>query len=101
MNFAALAIFWPPGWHTLLLISGSIVFGGLVVWLCIALPKLQYERTRWRDTPSGFEIRSGVIWRSVHLIPHDRVQHTDVTQGPIQRKFRISTLTIFTAGTSH
>ncbi|MEM6474023.1 MAG: PH domain-containing protein [Planctomycetota bacterium] len=101
VNFAALAIFWPPGWGTLLFVVASLLILAVMTWFCISFPKLQYDRTRWRVTGEGFEIRSGVIWKSIHVIPHDRVQHTDVTQGPLQRRFGISTLTIHTAGTSN
>jgi membrane protein YdbS with pleckstrin-like domain len=31
-------------------------------------------------------------------VPRERIQHTDVTQGPISRKFRIAELVINTAG---
>ena len=31
-------------------------------------------------------------------MPRSRVQHTDVAQGPIQRRFGLATLTVHTAG---
>ena len=34
-------------------------------------------------------------------VPRSRVQHTDVSQGPIERGFGLGTLVIYTAGTEH
>ena len=59
----------------------------------------EYERYRYRVTDDGIEIHKGVVWRSITSVPRSRVQHTDVTRGPLQRRFGIATLTIHTAGT--
>jgi len=42
--------------------------------------------------------RKGVIVRSLTTIPFNRVQHCEISQGPIQRIFNLHTLEIFTAG---
>lgn len=34
-------------------------------------------------------------------MPRSRVQHTDVSQDPIERGFGLGTLVIYTAGTDH
>ena len=34
-------------------------------------------------------------------VPRSRVQHTDVSQGPVERRFGLGTLVIYTAGTDH
>jgi uncharacterized protein len=34
-------------------------------------------------------------------VPRSRVQHTDVSQGPLERKHGLGRLVIFTAGTQH
>ena len=34
-------------------------------------------------------------------MPRSRVQHTDVSQGPLERKLGLGTLVIYTAGTDH
>ena len=43
---------------------------------------------------------SGLFWRSSIAIPFNRVQHCEVSIGPIDRMFGLSTLKIFTAGGS-
>jgi membrane protein YdbS with pleckstrin-like domain len=55
----------------------------------------------YRVDADGIEIRKGVIWRSVVNVPRSRIQHTDVSQGPLERNFALSTLHVFTAGTEH
>lgn len=42
----------------------------------------------------------GWLFHSVTTIPFNRIQHSDVSQGPIERKFKLSTLKIYTAGGS-
>ncbi len=34
-------------------------------------------------------------------MPRSRVQHTDVSQGPLERRFDLATLVLHTAGTQH
>ncbi len=62
-------------------------------------PKVRYRHIRYRTDENGFTIRRGVLWRGVTSIPKARVQHTDVVQGPIQRRFGLASLVIHTAGT--
>jgi membrane protein YdbS with pleckstrin-like domain len=79
----------------LLVIAGALSLGALR-W-----PAVSYRHRRYIVTPLGLEIRRGVVWRGIINVPRSRVQHTDVMQGPIQRKFDLATLTIHTAGTEH
>jgi len=62
-------------------------------------PGVRYRHISYRTDENGFTIRRGVLWRGVTSIPKARVQHTDVVQGPIQRRFGLSKLVIHTAGT--
>ena len=62
-------------------------------------PPIAYRHTSYRLSPRGLVIRRGVWWRSVAHVPRSRVQHTDVSQGPLQRYFSLGTLTVHTAGT--
>lgn len=60
--------------------------------------ELRFARTCFRLDEHGLEIRRGVWWRSRIRIPRSRVQHTDVHQGPLDRRWEIADLTVFTAG---
>lgn len=63
------------------------VYGG--AWLA---------RFRCRVLADGIWVDRGVWWRSEIFVPRARVQHTDVQQGPIARRYGIASLKVFTAG---
>ncbi len=73
----------------------------LLVTTTLVLPRKRYERARWTISRAGLEIRSGVVFRELTSVPRSRVQHLDVTQGPIQRRFGLATLVVHTAGQQH
>ncbi len=66
-----------------------------LLWPLIAVPRRGYVV---RDKDIVF--KSGVVWRSVTAIPYNRVQHVETSNTPIDRKFGIANLKIFTAGGS-
>jgi membrane protein YdbS with pleckstrin-like domain len=87
---------------TLALVSGTALL--LIVglqWLSAVWPRWDYEHSKWRLDARGFEIRKGVFWRHQITVPAARVQHVDVSQGPLQRRYGLATLTIHTAGTQN
>jgi membrane protein YdbS with pleckstrin-like domain len=76
----------------------TIVGLGILVW---RWPVLEHRRAAYRVDHDGIEIHKGVYWRQVITVPRSRIQHTDVSQGPLERNFELSTLHVFTAGTEH
>lgn len=81
---------------------------GLLAWFVLTLlgvfssfylPKRTYETTSWQLKDSGIEIQRGIWWKHQIFIPRDRIQHTDIKQGPMMRGFGIATLVINTGGT--
>jgi uncharacterized protein len=73
----------------------------LLAWHAHRWPPLEYRYTSYRMDALGLEIRRGVYWREVIHVPRSRVQHTDVSQGPVERRYGLGTLVIYTAGTDH
>jgi membrane protein YdbS with pleckstrin-like domain len=71
---------------------------GLATWLG---PLWSYRSTSLLVDDAGLEIARGVLWRHQISVPRSRIQHTDVTQGPVDRRFGLGTLVIYTAGTEH
>ena len=69
--------------------------------LSVWWPGVAYRYARYRLSDSALEIRRGVLWRSVIDVPRSRIQHSDVSQGPLQRRYGLGTLSVYTAGTSH
>jgi membrane protein YdbS with pleckstrin-like domain len=64
-------------------------------------PPVRYRHISYRLDGNGIQVRKGVWWKSTVNVPHSRVQHTDVQQGPIERGYGLATLLIHTAGTQH
>lgn len=90
-----------PRWVGVVLAVGGVAFGALLAWLAVSWPAIAYRHWSYRLDEQGIEIRSGVVFRRVTTVPRSRVQHTDVSRGPIERRFHLGTLTIYTAGTEH
>ena len=89
------------------LFSGVVL---LIVWLVGSLlallfaltwPTRAYRFTSYKVDDQGIEIRRGVYFRVVINVPRSRVQHIDVSQGPIERRYGLGTLVIYTAGSEH
>jgi len=87
-----------PLWIDVCLAVVSAGLIGLLFIYVIKWPRVVYRRISYRVDKSGIEICKGVIWRKVISIPRSRIQHTDLTQGPIERKYGLSKLIIYTAG---
>jgi hypothetical protein len=64
-------------------------------------PAKTWKHASYRITGSGIEIRRGVWWREVVAVPRSRIQHTDVSQGPLERWLGLGSLVLYTAGTDH
>lgn len=69
-------------------------------WTGYVLPARRYEVSGWRFDDRGLAIRLGLWWRRELTIPKARVQHTDVSQGPLLRRYGLANLMIHTAGTT-
>lgn len=90
-----------PGWlMALFLILWAIVVLALA-WSSHRWPEVEHRHASYKIDERGIEIRKGVFWRQVVHVPRSRVQHTDVSQGPLARGFGLGTLVIYTAGTDH
>jgi hypothetical protein len=90
-----------PALAQVLLVGGwaLVVLQGLALaWFWTAA---RHRRTRYRLDAQGLHIRRGVWWQSEIAVPRSRVQHTDVTQGPLERVWGLSTLVVHTAGTEN
>ncbi len=89
----------PSGLAALVPLAVWAVAAALFAWWAWGWPALAYRHASYMVDLTGIEIRRGVVWRRVIHVPRSRVQHTDVSQGPIERSHGIGTLSIYTAGT--
>ena len=67
----------------------------MMTWPALAVPRRGYAV---RDKDIVF--RKGILWRSVTAIPFNRIQHVETSNTPLDRKFGVATLQLFTAGGS-
>jgi len=65
----------------------------LFTWPILSVPRMSYA-VRERD----ILYKSGVFWRTVTAIPFNRIQHVEKSSTPLDRRFQVATLQIFTAG---
>jgi membrane protein YdbS with pleckstrin-like domain len=89
-----------PGAVYLGLLGGWLFLLSLLLTIAYRWPAARHERLFYLIDEGGLRIRRGVFWRKVIWIPISRVQHTDFSQGPVQRSFGLATLTVHTAGTA-
>lgn len=81
-------------------VFGAVLAGVWVFYLLIFLySTAAFRRFSYAMNDHGLYINRGVFWRKKIVVPRNRVQHTDVTQGPLERKFELSELIVHTAGT--
>lgn len=90
-----------PGWVKPLVFLLWLLVALALAWLAHRWPVIEHRHAFYRVDEQGIEIRQGVVWRKVMNVPRSRVQHTDVSQGPLERRFGLGTLVIYTAGTDH
>jgi uncharacterized protein len=91
---------WPLWGRTLFALTWLPVAAALA-WLALKWPAIEYRHWRYRVDARGIEIWSGVHFREAVVVPRSRVQHIDVSQGPIERSYGLATLSIYTAGTQY
>jgi len=72
-----------------------------LAWHAETWPARRFAHTRFRLDADGLQIRRGVWWRTVTHVPRERIQHTDVSQGPLERTYGLGTLVVYTAGTQY
>lgn len=79
------------------LLCAGIVLVASTSWALLA-PAMRYRRFRYSLLPSRLWIRSGVFFHREKSIPLSRIQHVDVSRGPLERLFGLARVTVFTAG---
>jgi hypothetical protein len=85
-------------YRTWAVLLAGITLLAVLAWWSYKYPLLRWQTTRLRKSELGLELHRGVYWQHKIFIPRERIQHTDITQGPISRRFQIAELVINTAG---
>ncbi len=86
-------------WWTLLI--AVVLFVLIFVFTVIIFPSMQWKRWRFEVHEHEIDLQHGIFIKKRTLVPMVRVQHVDTRQGPILKKFHLSTVLISTAATIH
>ncbi|MGN3974761.1 PH domain-containing protein [Tsuneonella sp. SYSU-LHT278] len=68
-------------------------------WVVLRIPLRRHAARGYDLGADRLRVVRGLWFRSDTVVPFGRVQHIDVTQGPLERGFGLSTLVVHTAGT--
>jgi len=78
------------------IVFGSLSFIfllGFIVWIPKAFKVLEYHLDE-----DGVKVRAGVVWKKFVTVPYQKITNVDITQGPLERHYRIATIHVQTAG---
>ncbi len=98
------------GWALMRIVGTPLLIAVLPVLAALALavvtvgvtPGLRWRRWRYEIRADEVDLQRGVYWVSRTLVPLARIQHVDTRQGPLQRRFGLSTVVFYTAaGANH
>jgi membrane protein YdbS with pleckstrin-like domain len=108
---ARLAVFWIPVAVAAIvfdqvMLPGRPLYGALTVAIPLfalialsAAPQRIYARLGYRLTDRLLQSVRGWLFHVDTLVPFVRVQHIDVTRGPLDKMFSTASLVVHTAGT--
>ncbi|WP_396592608.1 PH domain-containing protein [Brevundimonas sp. R86498] len=85
---------FPPG-----VVAGPVLMFGLIS--IFYLVPGRWRRWGYAFTGRELHVASGWLVRVHTIVPVSRVQHIDVSQGPIERGAGVATLSLHTAGTEN
>lgn len=71
-----------------------LAFATLIVW---TVPDLLWRRWRYDIGENEVDLQHGWLTVTRTLIPMTRVQHVDTRRGPLQRRFGLASVVLFTA----
>jgi membrane protein YdbS with pleckstrin-like domain len=86
---------WLPVW------AAPLVLLLIGLWSVLIAAPRRWARWGWAWTGRELHVAQGWLTQSHTIVPALRVQHIDVTQGPVERMFGVATLVLHTAGTTH
>lgn len=85
----------PPSWIILVVAIWLVLFTISIIYV---IKSYHYEGYALREKDIMY--KSGIFFKSVTIIPFNRVQHCEIQQGPTERYFNLGSLLLYTAGGS-
>jgi membrane protein YdbS with pleckstrin-like domain len=78
-------------------VLAGVVAAGLSFTLALILPGLMWRRWRYEIHEEEADLQHGVVTITRQLVPMARIQHVDTRRGPLQRRFGLASVVLFTA----
>lgn len=78
--------------------SGVALF--LFGLIYILLTRIIFNRKKYLVHDTYLSYKKGLLINQMTVVPFSRIQHIEIDEGPIERFFNLSTLSIYTAGDS-
>ena len=79
-------------------VIAMIVLAALAIAVGARIGVRRWKSTAWRLDADGFAYRRGRLFFRETRVPASRVQHLDLKHGPLERRWKLATLVIHTAG---
>lgn len=70
----------------------------LAVWMVFVVPARRYRRWGYAFGGDRLRVTHGFLFHHDTVVPLGRIQHIDVNQGPLMRRWDLAVLTVHTAG---
>jgi hypothetical protein len=84
------------------LIPRGLVIGPVLVIAALLIARVPLRRYHAKGYDMGADrlrVVRGLLFSSDTVVPFGRVQHIDLDQGPLERLYKLASLTVHTAGT--
>ena len=95
VHFAAPLFFTNGAAYLLYLLPAGVLVWGIVL-ACI-IPR-QVRAMGYLENQDDLVLRRGILFRHQVAVPYGRIQYVDIHQGPLQRAFGVTQISITTAG---
>lgn len=83
------------GWGWIIGVPVAVAVLGLA--LAIVVPTINWRQWRYDIREEEVDIRHGIVTVTRQLVPMARIQHVDTRRGPLQRRFGLASVVLYTA----
>lgn len=91
------SVFIPAPWRWLSIAAAIALLAVIMVLLTLWVPR-RYTLTGYAMESLEVHYRTGALWRQQTAVPINRIQHVEITQGPVERMLSLAKLVLYTAG---
>lgn len=86
--------------HDPVLILSAVVLFGIFVTMNVVAIQINYKYSGYAIREKDLLYRSGWLHRKTRIVLISRIQHVSVQSGPLDRRFGLASVSVFTAGSA-